>query len=85
MPWNGTSVIGSSGALELEEVPKSLAIIGAGVIGLELGSVWSRLGSKVEIFEAENNLLPMLDRDVVKVALKENLRIKILISTQVVL
>ena len=54
VPWNGTSVIGSSGALELEEVPKSLAIIGAGVIGLELGSVWSRLGSKVEIFEAEN-------------------------------
>ena len=71
VPWNGTSVIGSSGALELEEVPKSLAIIGAGVIGLELGSVWSRLGSKVEIFEAENNLLPMLDRDVVKVIERE--------------
>jgi dihydrolipoamide dehydrogenase len=71
VPWNGTSVIGSSGALELEEVPKNLAIIGAGVIGLELGSVWSRLGSKVEIFEAENNLLPMLDRDVVKVIERE--------------
>ena len=71
VPWNGTSVIGSSGALELEEVPKSLAIIGAGVIGLELGSVWSRLGSKVEMFEAENNLLPMLDRDVVKVIERE--------------
>ena len=71
VPWNGTSVIGSSGALELNEVPKKLAIIGAGVIGLELGSVWSRLGSSVEIFEAEKELLPMLDRDVAKVIERE--------------
>ena len=71
VPWNGTTIIGSSGALELTEVPKSLAIIGAGVIGLELGSVWSRLGSKVEIFEAEEELLPMLDKDVSRVIERE--------------
>ena len=71
VPWNGTTIIGSSGALELSEVPKSLAIIGAGVIGLELGSVWSRLGSKVEIFEAEEELLPMLDKDVSRVIERE--------------
>lgn len=71
VPWNGTTIIGSSGALELTEVPKNLAIIGAGVIGLELGSVWSRLGSKVEIFEAEKEFLPMLDKDVSRVIERE--------------
>ena len=71
VPWNGTTIIGSSGALELTEVPKNLAIIGAGVIGLELGSVWSRLGSKVEIFEADKEFLPMLDKDVARVIQRE--------------
>ena len=52
-------------------MPKNLAIIGAGVIGLELGSVWSRLGSKVEIFEAEKEFLPMLDKDVSRVIERE--------------
>ena len=64
VPWNGTTVIGSSGALEFNKTPKKLAIIGAGVIGLELGSVWSRLGTHVDIYEAEKSLLPMLDDDV---------------------
>ena len=64
VPWNGTTVIGSSGALEFNKTPKKLAIIGAGVIGLELGSVWSRLAAHVDIYEAEKSLLPMLDDDV---------------------
>ena len=64
VPWNGTTVIGSSGALEFNKTPKKLAIIGAGVIGLELGSVWSRLGAHVDIYEAEKSLLPMLDDDI---------------------
>ena len=58
-----------------------MAIIGAGVIGLELGSVWSRLGSEVEIFEAEKTLLPMLDADMSKAIEREfrsqNLDIKL--------
>ena len=62
--WNGTTVVGSSGALEFNKTPKKLAIIGAGVIGLELGSVWSRLGAHVDIYEAEKSLLPMLDDDI---------------------
>ena len=66
VPWNGTTVVGSAGALEFTETPKKLGIIGAGVIGLELGSVWSRLGSEVEIFEAEKELLPMLDSDMTR-------------------
>ena len=64
VPWNGTTVVGSSGALEFNKTPKKLAIIGAGVIGLELGSVWSRLGPHVDIYEAEKSLLPMLDDDI---------------------
>ena len=71
VPWNGSTVVGSSGALEFSETPKKLAIIGAGVIGLELGSVWSRLGSVVDIFEAEKTLLPMLDDDVSRLIERE--------------
>ena len=60
---------------------KKIAVIGAGVIGLELGSVWSRLGSEVEIFEAEKTLLPMLDADMSKAIEREfrsqNLDIKL--------
>ena len=71
VPWNGSTVVGSSGALEFNEMPKKLAIIGAGVIGLELGSVWSRLGSVVDIYEAEKTLLPMLDDDVSRLIERE--------------
>ena len=81
VPWNGTTIVGSAGALEFSETPKKLAIVGAGVIGLELGSVWSRLGSEVEIFEAEKTLLPMLDADMSKAIEREfrsqNLDIKL--------
>ena len=81
VPWNGTTIVGSAGALEFSETPKKLAIIGAGVIGLELGRVWSRLGSEVEIFEAEKTLLPMLDADMSKAIEREfrsqNLDIKL--------
>ena len=71
VPWNGSSIIGSYGALEFTEIPKRLAIIGGGVIGLELGSVWTRLGAEVKVFEAEQTLLPMLDNDVVRVIQRE--------------
>ena len=71
VPWNGSTVVGSSGALEFNKTPKKLAIIGAGVIGLELGSVWSRLGSVVDIYEAEKTLLPMLDDDVSRLIERE--------------
>ncbi len=56
----------STGALELDEVPKHLAVIGAGVIGLELGSVYARLGSKVTVIEYLDRILPGMDGDVAK-------------------
>jgi dihydrolipoamide dehydrogenase len=59
-------VVSSTGALELGEIPKSLAIIGAGVIGLELGSVYARLGAKVTVIEFLDRILPGMDSDVAK-------------------
>src|ERR671912_2820527 len=59
-------VVSSTGALELESVPKRLVVIGAGVIGLELGSVWRRLGSEVIVVEYLDRILPGMDADVGK-------------------
>ncbi|MCP5093470.1 MAG: dihydrolipoyl dehydrogenase [Gammaproteobacteria bacterium] len=67
-PFDGDRIIDSWDALELDAVPERLGVVGAGVIGLELGSVWARLGSKVTILEAMDDFLFMADRDVAKVA-----------------
>jgi dihydrolipoamide dehydrogenase len=58
------------GALDIDAVPKKLAIIGAGVIGLEMGSVWRRLGAEVTILEAAPDFLPAADADIAREALK---------------
>lgn len=63
-------IVSSTGALEFESVPKRLGVIGAGVIGLELGSVWARLGSEVTVFEAMDDFLPAVDRQIAKESLK---------------
>ncbi len=57
-------VVSSTGALELPNVPKRLVIVGAGIIGLELGSVWRRLGAEVTIVEFLDHILPGLDREI---------------------
>ena len=59
-------VVSSTGALELDRVPKKLLVIGAGVIGLELGSVWRRLGSEVTVVEYLDRVLPGMDGEVGK-------------------
>ena len=59
-------IVSSTGALELKEVPGHLAVIGAGVIGLELGSVYARLGSKVTVIEYLDRILPGMDLDAAK-------------------
>jgi dihydrolipoamide dehydrogenase len=69
--FDGEKIIDSWDTLELDAVPETLGIVGAGVIGLELGSVWSRLGAKVTIIEAMDDFLFMADRDVAKVAAGE--------------
>ncbi len=63
-------VVDSTGALELPKVPKRMVVIGGGVIGLELGSVWRRLGAEVIVVEFLDQLLPGMDMDVRKEAAK---------------
>ena len=59
-------IVSSTGALELPAVPKKLLIVGAGIIGLELGSVWRRLGAEVTIVEFLDHILPGIDSEVAK-------------------
>ncbi|QCK86236.1 dihydrolipoyl dehydrogenase [Phreatobacter aquaticus] len=59
-------IVSSTGALELEKVPGKVVVIGAGVIGLELGSVWRRLGAEVHVIEYLDRILPGMDADVAK-------------------
>jgi dihydrolipoamide dehydrogenase len=67
-PVDKKYIIDSTGALELDAVPARLGVIGAGVIGLELGSVWRRLGSEVVLLEALDEFLPMMDVQIAKEA-----------------
>ena len=69
-PVDQDVIVDSTGALEFQSVPKKLGVIGAGVIGLELGSVWARLGAEVTVLEALDKFLPAADEAVAKEALK---------------
>ncbi|HEX5488374.1 MAG TPA: dihydrolipoyl dehydrogenase [Rhodanobacteraceae bacterium] len=69
--FDGKTIIDNAGALDLDKLPKRLGVIGAGVIGLELGSVWKRLGSEVTILEALPDFLGAADADIAKAAARE--------------
>lgn len=69
-PVDQKIIVDSTGALDFEAVPARLGVIGAGVIGLELGSVWSRLGAEVTVIEALDKFLPAADEQLSKEALK---------------
>jgi dihydrolipoamide dehydrogenase len=74
-------IVSSTGALELPTVPKKLLIVGAGIIGLELGSVWRRLGAEVMIVEFLDHILPGIDREIAnqfhRMLLKQGLTFKL--------
>ncbi len=70
IPVDNKLVCDNVGALDIDAVPKKLAIIGAGVIGLEMGSVWRRLGTEVTVLEAMPEFLAAADQDIAKEALK---------------
>jgi dihydrolipoyl dehydrogenase len=80
-PVDNEHIVDSTGALEFQEVPKRLGVIGAGVIGLELGSVWTRLGSEVVVLEALDDFLPMMDaqisKETAKILKKQGLDIRL--------
>ncbi|WP_222564587.1 dihydrolipoyl dehydrogenase [Novilysobacter antarcticus] len=69
--FDGDRIVDNVGGLDFDQVPKRLGVIGAGVIGLELGSVWSRLGAEVTILEALPSFLAAVDDDISKVAARE--------------
>ncbi len=69
-PVDQEVIVDSTGALDFQAVPERLGVIGAGVIGLELGSVWARLGAKVTVIEAQEKFLPAVDEQVAKEAQK---------------
>lgn len=80
-PLTDDLIVDSTGALAFTEVPKRLGVIGAGVIGLELGSVWNRLGSDVVMLEAQETFLTMTDeqvsRDSLRIFKKQGLDIRL--------
>ena len=82
---NSPRVMDSTGALDLPEVPRSLLVIGGGYIGLELGSVYAALGTKVSVVEMTDGLLPGADRDLVRVLAQrvEKTFDKVMLSTKV--
>ena len=74
------NIISSTGALSLNEVPNKLAVIGGGYIGLEMGSVWSRLGSEVTVIEYLDHITPGMDREISdefkKILIKQGIKFK---------
>ena len=81
IPIDEKQIVSSTGALSLTKVPKSLLVIGGGYIGLEMGSVWSRLGSKVTVVEALDRIVPTMDgeiaREFMKMLQKQGLEFKL--------
>ena len=74
-PFDEDRILSNDGALRIPGVPKTLGVVGSGVIGLEMGSVWRRLGAEVTILEALPDLLPMADEAVAKEALEDPARL----------
>jgi len=62
----GGKIVDSTGALDISEIPETMAVIGGGVIGLEMGSVWSRLGTKVTVIEFMDRVCPSMDKELTK-------------------
>jgi len=70
-PLTDELIVDSTGALSFNAVPEKIGVIGAGVIGLELGSVWRRLGSEVVVLEAQDTFLPLTDQQIARDALRQ--------------
>lgn len=85
IPNDDPRVIDSTGALELEDVPAEMLVLGGGIIGLEMGTVYSALGSNVSVVEFADQLVPAADKDIVKIYTNFNKKkFNIMLSTKVV-
>jgi len=87
-PFDEETILSNDGALRLKQAPKTLALIGGGVIGLEMGSVWRRLGTQVTVLESLDTFLPAVDaqiaREAQKYFTKQGLRIELGVQVQTV-
>ena len=85
MEFDEEKIISSTGALSLEKLPKKMVVVGGGYIGLEMGSVWSRLGTEVEVVEFLDHITPGMDREIstefMKILKKQGIKFKL--NTQV--
>jgi dihydrolipoamide dehydrogenase len=81
----GKKVVDSTGALDLDKIPKTMVVVGGGVIGLEMGSVWRRLGTQVTVVEFLNTITPSLDKEIstnfMRICKKQGMKFKL--STKV--
>ncbi|MFT7006859.1 MAG: dihydrolipoamide dehydrogenase [Colwellia sp.] len=85
IPKNDPRVIDSTGALELKDIPDEMLVLGGGIIGLEMGTVYNALGSNVSVVEFADQLVPAADKDIVKIYTNYNKKkFNILLSTKVV-
>ena len=64
MEFDEKIIVSSTGALTLQSVPKKMVVVGGGYIGLEMGSVWSRLGAEVHVVEFLDHITPGMDREI---------------------
>lgn len=71
LPFDGISILSSKEMLDLNKIPEHLAVIGGGIIGLELGTLFAKLGSKLTVIELMDSLLPGIDPDLVKIAARK--------------
>ena len=84
IPKDDPRVIDSTGALELKDIPGEMLVLGGGIIGLEMGTVYRALGSKVSVVEFADQLVPAADADLVKAYTKYNKdKFNIMLSTKV--
>jgi dihydrolipoamide dehydrogenase len=84
LPFNGKNIISSTEALELRSLPKRFLVVGGGFIGLEIGTVYAKLGSQVTILEAMDQLLPTVEKELVSVVEKnlKKLGVKVLVQSK---
>jgi len=84
LPFDGKQIVNSTDALDFDEVPKRLFVVGGGFIGLEMGSVWARLGSDVVVVEMMDRIVPTMDKEISKELQKvlEKQGLKFMLSTK---
>ncbi len=85
LKYDEKKIVSSTGALALDYVPKEMIVVGGGVIGLEMGSVWARLGSKVTVIEFADKICAMMDQDCINVLVRslKKMGVEFMLSTKV--